>query len=168
MVAKAPGGPLTAAEFAALMAPFAPFEATPALAVAVSGGADSLALALLADGWARRRGGVATALTVDHGLRPEAAAEARRVGRWLAARGIPHRILRWRGDKPATAVQAKARAARYALLADWCRRHGVLHLLTAHHRGDQAETVLMRLAHGSGVDGLAGMARQRRLEGLRQ
>jgi len=135
-----------------------PFETDPLVAVAVSGGADSLALALLAQEWARGEGGAIVALTVDHGLRREAAAEARRVGRWLAARGIAHHVLRRRGPRPAGDVQAAARAARYELLARWCRRHGVLHLAVAHHREDQAETLLQRLARGSGLDGLAAMA----------
>jgi tRNA(Ile)-lysidine synthase len=149
--------PLAAAEFAAALAPFGPFEAAPHLAVAVSGGADSMALALLANAWARRRGGRVTGLIVDHGLRPESADEARRVATWLRARAIAPQILSWHGDKPVADIQAAARAARYALLAGWCRRHGVLHLLLAHHRDDQAETLLLNLARGAGVDGLAAM-----------
>ncbi|MGH6900805.1 MAG: tRNA lysidine(34) synthetase TilS, partial [Geminicoccaceae bacterium] len=137
------------------------------LAVAVSGGADSLCLCLLADGWARARGGEVTALTVDHGLRPGAAAEARQVGAWLSARRIDHVVLRWTGPKPATGVQAAAREARYALLTAWCRAAGVLHLLLAHHLDDQAETVALREARHSGPDGLAGMAAVRELRGLR-
>ena len=150
--------PLTHREFARAIERLGPFEKNPRMAVAVSGGADSLSLALFAAAWARRRGGRATALTVDHGLRPEAAAEARRVGRWLRARGIEHRIIAWRGTKPEANIQAAARAARYGLLSAWCARHDVLHLLLAHHADDQAETYLMRLARGSGVDGLAAMA----------
>lgn len=149
--------PLTAAAFARLMAPLGPFEARPRLAVAVSGGSDSMALALLAAAWARRRRGAVVALTVDHGLRPEAAAEARQVKAWLEGRGIRHRSLRWR-EAPRGARQAAARAARYRLLAGWCRRRGVLHLLLAHHLEDQAETLLLRLSRGSGLDGLAAMA----------
>ena len=140
------------------MAPLGPFEPKPQIAIGVSGGADSMALALLAAGWARTKGGAAVALTVDHGLRTESAAEARQVARWMRARKIAHRTLRWQGVKPYANVAAAARAARYALLADWCRRNGVLHLLLAHHLDDQAETVLMRLSRGSGADGLAGMA----------
>ncbi len=140
------------------MKPLGPFEQAPRLAVAVSGGADSMALALLAARWAAARGGSATGLTVDHGLRPEAADEARQVARWLAAQGIAHHVLRWVGsDKPGTGVQAAARQARYRLLRDWCRSQGVLHLLLAHHLDDQAETFLLRLGRGSGVDGLAAM-----------
>lgn len=149
--------PIEAAEFNGLMARFGPFERTPRLAVAVSGGADSLALALLADAWARASGGAITALTVDHRLRPEAAAEAAQVAAWLGARGIAHATLVRAGNLPAGDVQAAARDARYRLLERWCAAEGVLHLLTAHHREDQAETVLLRLARGSGLDGLAGM-----------
>src|SRR5205807_1942501 len=88
--AEQPASPLDAAEFAALMAPLGPFESRPFLAVAVSGGSDSLALCLLANSWVRERDGAVVALTVDHGLRVAAAAEAVRVGRWLAAREVPH------------------------------------------------------------------------------
>ena len=140
------------------MAPFAPFEQHPLLAVAVSGGADSLALCLLADRWARARGGAVAALTVDHGLRPAAAAEAQRVAAWLAPLGIAHRTLVWRPAPGTRNLQAAARDARYGLLEAWCRTAGCLHLLTAHHREDQAETFLLRLARGSGLDGLAAIA----------
>lgn len=150
--------PVTPSEFAVLMAGFAPFEPAPELAVAVSGGADSVALALLAHRWASDRGGRAVALTVDHRLRPEAAAEAAAVARWMAAHGILHHCLVRAGPPLHRDVQAAARAARYRLLEEWCRGAGILHLLTAHHREDQAETVLLRLARGSGLDGLAGMA----------
>ena len=156
--AGAAAGPIGAAEFAALMAPLGPFEPSPRLAVAVSGGADSMALALLAHDWAIGRAGAIIALTVDHRLRPEAAAEAAQVGVWLGSRGIVHRVLVRSGDLPEHGVQAAARAARYRLLEGWCRTEGVLHLLLAHHREDQAETLLLRLARGSGLDGLAGMA----------
>ena len=156
--APAGSAPLDGPEFCALMAAVGPFEARPHVAIAVSGGADSLALCLLADGWARPRGGRVSALTVDHGLRPGSAAEALAAGRWLQARGLEHHILRWRGPKPASGVQAAARAARYRLLGSWCREAGVLHLALAHHMGDQAETFLMRLGQGSGLDGLAAMS----------
>lgn len=160
-------GAVTAAEFARAVAALGPFEAAPRLAVAVSGGADSLCLALLARDWVRGRGGSLLALTVDHGLRPEAAAEARRVGGILAPLDIPHRILRWPGPKPAANIQAVARAARYDLLRAACARAGVLHLLLAHHLDDQAETLLLRLGHGSGLDGLAAMAPVSELSELR-
>lgn len=147
-----------------------PFEPAPVLAVAVSGGADSMALALLADRWARARRGRIVALTVDHGLRAESGAEAHTVGRWLKAKRIAHATLAWRrtSDDVTTAnLQAWARAARYRLMSDWCVEHGVLHLLLAHHRDDQAETLLLRLGRGSGVDGLAAMAPVREMYGIR-
>jgi len=156
--------PLDAAGFAHLMAAVGPFERTPTIAVAVSGGPDSLALALLADRWARGRHGRVIALTVDHGLRSESADEAAQVGRWLGARAIDHHVLAWRGAPrvgtavPAGNLQARARAARHDLLGAWCAASGVLHLLLAHHLDDQAETFLLRLGRGSGVDGLGAMA----------
>lgn len=160
-------GPLGGAEVAALMSRLEPFERAPNLAVAVSGGADSLALAVLLHDWASSRGGRVVALTVDHGLRPGSAAEAAGVGRTLKPLGLGHHILRWRGDKPTTGVQAAARQARYALLTAWCERHGMLHLALGHHLDDQAETLLLRLGRGSGLDGLAAMAAIVELPGLR-
>ena len=159
--------PLDPAEFAASLAALARFEARPFLAVAVSGGPDSLALALLADHWARERGGRICALTVDHGLRPESGAEIRLLQGWLTVRAIPHEVIAWSADKPTTGIQETARAARYALLAEWCREHGCLHLLTAHHREDQTETHLIRRNAGSGTYGLAGMSAIRELAGCR-
>ena len=159
--------PLTLAEFSAALSGVARWEHEPFLAVAVSGGADSLALTLLADRWARERGGQICAVTVDHRLRPESAEEIRRLQGWLSARAIRLEILVWTGDKPVTGIQEAARAARYALLDDWCRAHGCLHLLTAHHREDQAETYLMRRRAGSGANGLAGMSAIRELSHCR-
>lgn len=140
------------------MAALGPFETNPALAVAVSGGADSMALCLLAHGWARARAGRVLALIVDHGLRDASSEEAARTASWLAARGIESEVLPWVGDKPASAIQARARAERYRLLFDRCRQTGILHLLVGHHREDQAETLLLRAASGSGAHGLAGMS----------
>lgn len=154
-------------EFALAMQAFAPFERTPELCVAVSGGADSMALVLLADRWARQHGGRVVALTIDHGLRANSSDEALLVGRRLAALGIAHEILTWDGAKPSNGLQAAARGARYQLLDNWCRQHGFLHLLIAHHADDQAETFLMRVERGSGPDGLAAMAPVRTLKSCR-
>lgn len=132
--------------------------------MAVSGGRDSLALTLLAHDWATAQGGAVMGLCVDHGLRPESGKEARQTRAWLADHGIDCRILRWTPDRRS---QAAARAARYGLLTDWCRQRGILHLLLAHHGDDQAETVAIRRARGSGVDGLAGMAPVSRRNGVR-
>jgi len=149
---------IEAAEFASLMAPFGPFEAGPMLAVAVSGGRDSTALALLAHDWAVARQGRVLALIVDHALRPQSGAEARATLERLGRLGIAGEILAWVEAKPASGLQEAAREARYRLLFDACRRHAILHLLVAHHAADQAETVAMRAARRSGPDGLAGMA----------
>ena len=152
--------PLDAASFAELMAPFEPFEREPVLAVAVSGGRDSLALALLAQDWVRARDGRVVAMIVDHGLRPEAPREAAVTLALVEAQGGEGIVLRWAGTKPKAGLQAAARAARYRLLREECRRRGILHLLVAHHAEDQVETVAMRAARDSGPDGLAGMAAQ--------
>jgi tRNA(Ile)-lysidine synthase len=159
--------PLGALHFARMMRALGPFERAPELAVAVSGGSDSLALTLLAAQWAASRGGRVTAITVDHGLRPEAAGEARQVKQWLSRRAIRHVTLRWTGPKPASGLPAAARQARYELLARYCRRHALLHLLLAHQAEDLAETFLIRLGHGSGLVGLAAMSSITEYEGVR-
>src|SRR5262245_55954926 len=162
--------PLRDDEFTALMERLGPFEARPHLAVAVAGGRDSLCLALLLHRWVQGRRGRITALTVDHRLRPESAAEAARVRRWLATHGIAHRTLRWqRGDaRSATSgLQAAAREARYRLLCSACRELGILHLALAHQRDDQAETFLLRLDRQSGPDGLAAIAPIADRQGIR-
>jgi tRNA(Ile)-lysidine synthase len=127
------------------------------IGIAVSGGPDSLALLLLA---AEARPGRIEAATVDHALRPESRAEAEMVGKVCDRLGVPHAILtaQWE-QKPATAVQERARAVRYRLLGEWARSQGLDLIATAHHLDDQAETLLMRLARGAGVRGLAGMRR---------
>ncbi len=127
------------------------------LAVAVSGGGDSLALTLLAGEWASQTGRDLVALSVDHGLRKEAAQECDWVGETLARYGIEHHTLVWLGDKPASGLQAAARKARYHLLEEWCCANAIEDLLLAHHLDDQGETFLLRLARGSGVDGLSAM-----------
>jgi len=131
--------------------------ALPRLAVAVSGGADSMALAVLAEAWARRRGGDVLALIVDHGLRPAAGAEAAMVAARLAALGIASRVLALRGLPGGAGLQAAARIARHAALAAAAAADGRLHLLLGHQAGDQAETVAMRAARGDhGLEGIAG------------
>jgi len=135
-----------------------PFEYEPHIAIAVSGGGDSIALTYFAHEWARANGGQITVLTVDHGLRSDSRSEAERVGGWIKALGITHQILNWQGVKPKSRIQAMARNARYRLMDDWCKDNGVLHLLVAHNQNDQAETYLMRKEHGSGPDGLAAMS----------
>lgn len=151
-------GPVSVSEAAAL---FADLSATRVLILAVSGGPDSTALLWLAARWraGAKHGPTLIAVTVDHGLRPEAAREALGVKRLAAKLGVAHRTLLWTGGKPKTGIQEAAREARYRLLADAARKGGARHILTAHTLDDQAETVLFRLARGSGLTGLRGMAR---------
>ena len=153
--------PIDADEFAAAMESLAG-RSEQRIAVAVSGGADSMALAVLLRDWCRGTSIALHALTVDHGLRPESASEAARVSEWMKGLGVPHSTLNW-ADGPAAArreasAQADARSARYRLLTAWCRSQGVSHLAVGHHAEDQVETFLMRLARGSGLAGLASMA----------
>ncbi|MEM6669786.1 MAG: tRNA lysidine(34) synthetase TilS [Pseudomonadota bacterium] len=130
------------------------------LAIGVSGGSDSLALLLLAVEARAALGLELHALTVDHGLRPESGAEARRVGEICARLSVPHAVLPWLGAKPSSNLQAAAREARYRLMRDWRQANGVPSLAVAHTQDDVAETFLLRLARGSGVDGLAAMSDQ--------
>jgi tRNA(Ile)-lysidine synthase len=136
-------------------------QPTRGVALAVSGGSDSTGLMVLSAEWLAQTGQAASAifvLTVDHGLRPQSAREARWVEEAALRLGFRHAVLPWLGAKPKTGLQAAARTARYALLADFMRQAGLGVLVTAHTADDQAETLLMRLARGSGVDGLAAMA----------
>jgi len=153
---------ISAEEFAGLMAPLGPWPATRHVAVAVSGGADSLCLAVLLAAWGKPLG-----LIVDHGLRPESAAEARLTCERLGAIGVPARVIGVAGLQAGAGVSARARAARYAALSAAAVDAGCLDLLVAHHRRDQAETVLMRRHAGSGIGGLAGMASIVETDGLR-
>ena len=147
--------------FAHLMQELLPDGAPPAgFAVAVSGGSDSMALALLSAGWAAKTGIPLIALSVDHGLRPTSGAEAERVQRWLTARGIETKLLKWDGPYPKTGIQEAAREARYRLMQDYCARHGIRALLLGHQLEDQLETLLMRLSKGSGLEGLTAMQRK--------
>lgn len=143
------------ARFAAAMAAAGGWEAAPLLAIGLSGGADSLCLALLADAWARPRGGRALALVLDHGLRPAAAAEVRLAAAWAAAAGIAALPLRL---APGPSSAEALRRRRLATLTEAARAAGALHLLLGQHRLDQAETVLLRAMRGSGTRGLAAMA----------
>lgn len=143
--------------FTAAMSAFGGFEPHPRLIVAVSGGADSLALLRLSHSWAAARGGRVRAVTFDHGLRPESAAEADHVAAVCSHLEIDHTLLTWEGEKPTTGIEMAARNARYAALDRVCRDTGTIHLLVGHHAGDQRETVAMRAARGQGY-GRAGMA----------
>jgi tRNA(Ile)-lysidine synthase len=139
---------------------FGDLSACPALVLAVSGGPDSTALLVLAARWRKtlKQPPKLVAVTIDHGLRPQAKREATAVKRLARALGVEHRTLRWTGRKPRTGLQEAARIARYRLLAEAAREAGARHVLTAHTLDDQAETMLFRLARGSGLRGLAAMA----------
>ncbi len=146
---------------------FAGLVSIPRLLIAVSGGPDSVALLGLLSEWAAAPGRPAlAAATVDHGLRAEAAAEASTVATLCQRLGVPHATLAWTGPKPRTGLQAQARTARYGLLRQEAQRLGGAALVTAHTADDQAETILMRMAHGSGPAGLGGMKRRSERDGL--
>ncbi len=133
---------------------FSPFPPSSHLLLAVSGGADSVAMMKLA----HLVGGFKlSAATVNHGLRAEAVQEAELVEKLASQLHIPHAILKWQGEKPKTKIQECARNARYELLFAHAREIGATHVLTAHTLDDQAETILFRMARGSGVAGLIGM-----------
>lgn len=130
----------------------------PVIAAGVSGGADSLALVLRLQDWAQENGRRIVALTVNHGLRPEAGEESAYVAQLMKRRDIEHHTLLWEGEKPQTGIENAARKARYELLFGWCRQNNVRVLATGHHRRDQAETFLLRLQRGSGLYGLCGIS----------
>jgi len=165
------GGVVSAACFERTMAPFALDPTAGPIAIAVSGGPDSMALVRLAKEWADIRGASIVGLTVDHQLRPEAEAEAEQVSRWLNSLGIEHHVLEWehgaRVRRIARSAQNDARTARFDLLCTWCERAGAQAWMTAHHADDQVETFLDRLIRGSGLDGLAAMAPDSRRHGVR-
>ncbi|HEX4767167.1 MAG TPA: tRNA lysidine(34) synthetase TilS [Lichenihabitans sp.] len=147
--------PLSTAEAATL---FEPLRHASSLVLAVSGGPDSVALMRLAAALQARSGLPPLVIaTVDHGLAAGSDAIARDVVTQAASLGLAAHVLRWDGDKPRTGLQDAARVARYALLEALASRIGATHLVTAHTLDDQAETVLFRLARGSGPAGLAGM-----------
>jgi len=160
--------PAPAADATALPPPetlFAGIAGARGLVAAVSGGPDSTALMLLLSRWQGRPNTLV--VTVDHGLRPEASAEAELVARNAERLGLPARTIRPDNPYVAGNLQAWARDARYACLADAAREAGADTIVTAHHRDDQAETFLLRLARGSGVYGLAAMAPVSHLGDLR-
>jgi tRNA(Ile)-lysidine synthase len=164
-VSAADAAPVSPAEAKAL---FADLVDAPAVVLAVSGGPDSTALLVLTARWraALKHGPELLAVTIDHDLRPEAAREARAVKRVASRLGVRHRTLRWTGGKPTTGLQEAARDVRYRLLGAAARGAGATHILTGHTLDDQAETVMIRLARGSGPAGLCAMARATPLDGV--
>jgi tRNA(Ile)-lysidine synthase len=130
----------------------------PLWAVAVSGGGDSLALMHLLRAFAKaRKRKPPVVLTVDHGLRKSSAKDARQVAAWAKQAGLAAHVLTWRGKKPNSGIEAAAREARYRLMGAWLVKNRIATLFVGHNQDDQAETFLLRLARGSGLDGLAGM-----------
>jgi tRNA(Ile)-lysidine synthase len=156
--------PIAPAELRSL---FADLTHHPVLVLAVSGGPDSTALMWVAARWrkALKQGPKLVAVTIDHGLRKEARHEAASVKRLARTLGVAHRTMRWQGRKPATGLQEAARLERYRLLAAAAKDLGAHAIVTAHTLDDQAETVLIRLTRGSGISGLAAMARISSLPG---
>lgn len=133
----------------------------------MSGGVDSLALTFFLKRWVEEVDGRLVALHVDHALREGSGAEATLVKKWLEGQGIETHVLKWSHHMPVTALQEKARSARYRLLEDFCQRHNILHLCVAHHGEDQRETIAYRASRSSGPDGLAGMAALEELSQVR-
>lgn len=158
--------PLTKEEFADLMTGHALHGGR--VAVACSGGPDSMALALLLRDWCAARQSTPVALIVDHGLRPESGMEAAQVHQRLTAQGLDTHILTApKGVAVDRDIQNRARRLRYSLLLQWCRENDIADLFLAHHLDDQGETFMIRLARGSGVDGLAAMSPVELREGVR-
>jgi tRNA(Ile)-lysidine synthase len=155
-VSAAENRPISASEAAVLLDYLTEI---PVVLIAASGGPDSTALLWLMARWRKRKksGPKLIAVTIDHALRPESKTEAHAVARLARKLGVAHRTLRWTGKKPKTGIQEAAREARYRLLADAARKSGARCVLTAHTLDDQAETLLFRMARGSGVSGLTGM-----------
>ena len=144
--------------FFKVMDTLGPYEKNPHLAVAVSGGSDSLCLAILAQEWANNRGGKITALIVDHGLRKNSGKECKETQNILKKRKIFSHCFKWKLSKiPKKGVQEKAREFRYNIFEDWCFKKNIVHLLVAHHFEDQKETFFMRLNDNSNIYGLACM-----------
>ena len=159
---------LSAAEFHSLLLRFAPLPVDSRLALAVSGGPDSMALAYLTKRWCDdNKAPPPMAFIVDHALRPESASEAEEVRNRLESMGVPAEILRWEHPLVAARLHVQARKARYQLLLNACRKHGISTILLGHQREDQAETILMRFAKGTGIDGLAGIAAESAMDGIR-
>ncbi len=141
-------------------------ETETALGLAVSGGGDSMAMLHLAQACAADLGLTLYVATVNHGLRPEASAEAEFVAKTCQTLGLSHNTLTWRDWSGQGNLQAEARTARYDLLAGWAKAQGISVIALAHTRDDQAETVLMRISRSAGVDGLSGMQQRRKDRGV--
>jgi tRNA(Ile)-lysidine synthase len=131
-----------------------PFEERANIAVALSGGVDSMVLLTLTDRWVRQIGGNLTAITIDHKLRESSEAEAMQVKAICEKLGIKHIILKWNHGSITSNIQAKARSARYDLLTSYCHQNDILHLFTGHHLEDRVENFFIKLSRASGILGL--------------
>ena len=134
------------------------FQPNSFIAVAVSGGADSMALCLLLHDWSKLYSQKIMALVVDHGLRQETRKEIQKIVKWLSTIEVSYEILYWKDKKPSTGIQSAARSARYGLMLQWCHNNNFKTLVTGHHLEDQVETFLLRVEGGSGLDGLSSMS----------
>lgn len=134
--------------------------------LAVSGGADSMAMTKLAVQYQQEHKSTVHALIVDHGLRSESSDEAAHVGKLCQQLGMPHTILTWQHPPLRSGLQERARQARYRLLSDWCKAHHFQHLLLAHHADDVLETFMMRLLKGSSLKGLCALKSMRDMYGI--
>lgn len=165
------GSLISERDFTSLMQSFGSLNLEGKVAVAVSGGPDSMALVRLANIWAKNNCCAIIGLTVDHQLRDASSADAKQVAAWFTALGLSHHTLVWaRGPAVGQldrSPQAEAREARFALMIDWCRSNDVHALMVAHHADDQAETFIQRLLRGSGIDGLAAMRSVNIRDGIR-
>ena len=153
--------------FDSALSALGPFEPRPHLVVAVSGGSDSMALALLTHAYVQHRGGMLTTLTVDHGLREQSKHEAAQVAHYMHAHGITHATLTPSHRPVSNNTMNAARIWRYDALAEWCQAQYVLHCLIAHHADDQAETIAHHTVRGATEDGTSGMRRVRNYHGVR-
>lgn len=158
----------TSTKFINKMAIFAPFELCPSIGLAISGGGDSMALLLLLREWTIISGAKIIALTVDHKLRQESAQEAQYVKQVCKDLGVEHHIIEWHhSEKIRYNLQSEARKFRYDSLTGFCKKHQIMHLAVAHNLEDQAETFLMNLNKGSGLDGLSAMPSATYRNGIR-
>ncbi len=127
------------------------------IAIALSGGSDSMALTLLSNNWAKKKNIDLIAITIDHNLRKNSAKEALKVASWMQKRKINHTILTYKGIIPTSNIEAIARQYRYDMLFDYCKKHNIEYLLIAHNADEQTETFFLNLSRGSGVYGLSCM-----------
>jgi tRNA(Ile)-lysidine synthase len=148
---------ITFQNFAQLIHDLVSLEGITKVAVATSGGADSMCLTILLKDFCMYHNVELFAITVDHMLRKDSTKEAKDVSVYLKTKNIKHRVLKWEHSKITSNIQKKARDNRYKLLCAYCQENKIEHLFVAHNYDDQAETVMLRILRGSGFDGIAGI-----------